>query len=156
MIRRRALAASIRTKIGNHTFRATGITAYLKNGGRIEVAQQMAAHESARTTGLYDRRGDEVTMEEVRELRFEEIYGGTDQRRIAGAYCRAGAPGGQKKNAGALSFKVSDKGAVSVYGMGRFPVTLYYEQWLRLLGAADELLAFLEENKSKLKLKEEA
>ena len=63
---------------------------------------------------------------------------------------------GQKKSAGALSFKVSDKGAVSVYGMGRFPVTLYYEQWLRLLGAADELRAFLEENKSRLKLKEEA
>jgi hypothetical protein len=51
---------------------------------------------------------------------------------------------------------VSDKGAVSVYGMGRFPVTLYYEQWLRLLGAADELRSFLEENKSRLKLKEEA
>jgi len=59
------------------------------------------------------------------------------------------------KRAGALSFKVSDKGAVSVYGMGRFPVTLYYEQWQRLLGAADELRSFLEENKSRLKLKEE-
>ena len=63
---------------------------------------------------------------------------------------------GQKKSAGALSFKVSDKGAVSVYGMGRFPVTLYYEQWLRLLSAAEQLQAFLEENKSRLKLKEEA
>jgi hypothetical protein len=62
---------------------------------------------------------------------------------------------GQRKSAGALSFKVSDKGAVSVYGMGRFPVTLYYEQWLRLLGAADELRTFLEENKGKLKLKDE-
>ena len=59
----------------------------------------------------------------------------------------------KKKSAGALSFKVSDKGAVSVYGLGRFPVTLYYEQWLRLLGAADELRTFLEENKSDLKLK---
>jgi hypothetical protein len=56
MIRRRALAAGIKTEIGCHTFRATGITAYLKNGGRLEIAQQMAAHESARTTGLYDRR----------------------------------------------------------------------------------------------------
>jgi integrase/recombinase XerD len=56
MIRRRARAAGIKTEIGCHTFRATGITAYLKNGGRLEVAQQMAAHESARTTGLYDRR----------------------------------------------------------------------------------------------------
>jgi hypothetical protein len=58
------------------------------------------------------------------------------------------------KKAGLLSFRVSDKGAVSVYGMGRFPVTLYYEQWQRLLSAADELRSFLEENKSKLKLKE--
>lgn len=62
---------------------------------------------------------------------------------------------GKKKNAGTLSFKVSEKGAVSAYGMGRFPVTLYYEQWLKLLGAADELRAFLEDNKGKLKLKEE-
>jgi hypothetical protein len=62
---------------------------------------------------------------------------------------------GKKKNVGSLSFKVSDKGAVSVYGMGRFPVTLYYEQWLKLLGAAEELRAFLEENRSRLKLKEE-
>jgi hypothetical protein len=62
----------------------------------------------------------------------------------------------QKKTPGPLSFKVSDKGAVSVYGMGRFPVTLYYEQWLRLLGVADELRAFLEENKSHLKLKQES
>ena len=61
----------------------------------------------------------------------------------------------QKKSVGTLSFKVSDKGAVSVYGMGRFPVTLYYEQWLRLLGAAGELRAFLEENKHRLKLKED-
>jgi len=60
MIRRRALKAGIATEIGCHTFRATGITAYLKNGGRLEIAQQMAAHESARTTGLYDRRSDEV------------------------------------------------------------------------------------------------
>ena len=62
----------------------------------------------------------------------------------------------QKKNIGTLSFKVSEKGAVSVYGMGRFPVTLYYEQWLKLLGAAGELKVFLEENKNRLKLKEDA
>ena len=65
MIRRRAAAAGIETKIGCHTFRATGITAYLKNGGRLEVAQQIAAHESSRTTGLYDRRGDEISLHEV-------------------------------------------------------------------------------------------
>jgi integrase/recombinase XerD len=68
MIRRRARAAGIRTKIGCHTFRATGITAYLRNGGRLEVAQQMAAHESPRTTGLYDRRGDDVSLDEVEKI----------------------------------------------------------------------------------------
>ena len=57
------------------------------------------------------------------------------------------------KRSGRLEFKVSEKGAVSVYGLGRFPVTLYYEQWKRLLGMSDELQAFLEENKGKLKLK---
>ena len=62
---------------------------------------------------------------------------------------------GQKKS-GVLDFRVGEKGGVSVYGLGRFPVTLYYEQWIRLLEAAPELKAFLEEQKSegKLKLKE--
>jgi integrase/recombinase XerD len=68
MIRRRALLAGIKTEIGCHTFRATGITAYLKNGGKLEVAQQMAAHESSRTTGLYDRRNDEVSLDEVERI----------------------------------------------------------------------------------------
>ena len=68
MVRRRAADAGIATKIGNHTFRATGITAYLKNGGKLEVAQQMAAHESARTTGLYDRRGDDISLDEVERI----------------------------------------------------------------------------------------
>lgn len=58
------------------------------------------------------------------------------------------------KQAGALSFKVSEKGAVSVYGMGRFPVTLYYEQWNRLLEVGPKLKEFMEENRSRLKLKE--
>jgi hypothetical protein len=57
------------------------------------------------------------------------------------------------KKSGRLEFRVSEKGGVSVYGLGRFPVTLYYEQWQRLLGAVPELQGFLEENKSKLKLK---
>jgi hypothetical protein len=56
----------------------------------------------------------------------------------------------------ALEFRVSDKGGVSVYGLGRFPVTLYYEQWSRLLDHTDELRTFMEENKSKLKLKPRA
>lgn len=59
---------------------------------------------------------------------------------------------GSKKE-GSLEFKVGEKGGVSVYGLGRFPVTLYYEQWVRLLDSADRLRAFLEENRSKLKLK---
>jgi hypothetical protein len=57
---------------------------------------------------------------------------------------------------GTLDFRVSQKGAASVYGLGRFPVTLYYEQWIRLLDAADRLRAFLEENKSQMKLKDTA
>jgi hypothetical protein len=58
-----------------------------------------------------------------------------------------------KKRSGAMEFRVSEKGGVSVYGLGRFPVTLYYEQWVRLLDASENLRQFLEENKGKLKLK---
>jgi site-specific recombinase XerD len=68
MIRRRAMQAGIKTLIGNHTFRATGITQYLRNGGRRELAQQMAAHESPRTTALYDRRDDKVAVDEVERI----------------------------------------------------------------------------------------
>lgn len=57
------------------------------------------------------------------------------------------------RKSGKLEFKVSEKGGVSVYGLGRFPVTLYYEQWIRLLDSADALRAFVEENKGRLKLK---
>ena len=53
-----------------------------------------------------------------------------------------------------ISLKVSEKGAVSVYGMGRFPVTLYKEQWLRLMDMSQEIRTFLEENNDKLKTKE--
>jgi integrase len=56
------------TKVGCHSFRATGITEYLRNGGKLEVAQQMANHESARTTGLYDRRNDQVSLDEVERI----------------------------------------------------------------------------------------
>jgi hypothetical protein len=59
-----------------------------------------------------------------------------------------------KKRSGAMEFRVSEKGGVSVYGLGRFPVTLYYEQWTRLLEAVPDLKVFIEENKSKLKLKQ--
>jgi integrase len=68
MIQRRAAAAGIETKIGNPSFRATGITAYLKNGGSLEKAASMANHASTRTTQLYDRRADEVTLDEVERV----------------------------------------------------------------------------------------
>jgi site-specific recombinase XerD len=65
MIQRRAKSAGVTTRVGNHTFRATGVTAYLKNGGTLERAAQMANHASIRTTQLYDRRAEEVTLDEV-------------------------------------------------------------------------------------------
>jgi integrase len=67
MIGRRA-AAGIATKLGNHSFRATGITAYLKNGGTLEKAVAMANHASTRTTQLYDRRRDELSLDEVERI----------------------------------------------------------------------------------------
>jgi integrase/recombinase XerD len=70
MIQRRALAAGLRTKISAHSFRATGITTYLQNGGKLEIAQRMAGHESSRTTGLYDRRDDTVALDEVERIAF--------------------------------------------------------------------------------------
>ena len=68
MIGRRAEDAGVRTKVCCHSFRATGITEYLRNGGKLEVAQQMANHESARTTGLYDRRDDQISLDEVERI----------------------------------------------------------------------------------------
>ena len=59
-----------------------------------------------------------------------------------------------ERRTGELEFRVGEKGGVSVYGLGRFPVTLYYEQWTRLLNAAEKLREFLEANKNRLKLKE--
>jgi integrase len=67
MVQRRAGAAGMRISIGNHTFRATGITAYLEADGSLENAQDMANHESPRTK-LYDRTGDEVTLDEVERI----------------------------------------------------------------------------------------
>ncbi len=69
MIRRRAAAAGIRTRIGNHSFRATGITAYLGNGGTLEQAAAMANHASTRTTQLYDRRREAIGLDEVERIR---------------------------------------------------------------------------------------
>jgi integrase/recombinase XerC len=64
----KVLQSGIETKIGYHSFRATGITAYLKNGGTLEKAASMANHASTRTTQLYDRRSDEVTLDEVERV----------------------------------------------------------------------------------------
>jgi len=69
VITRRRNAAGIATKLGNHSFRATGITAYLKNGGTLEKAAQMANHASTRTTQLYDRRREELSLDDVERIR---------------------------------------------------------------------------------------
>ena len=70
MIRRRAKAAGLPATVCCHTFRATGITTYLENGGTIENAQAIAAHASPRTTKLYDRTSDEITLDEVERIRI--------------------------------------------------------------------------------------
>jgi integrase/recombinase XerD len=68
MIKRRAKKVGLGDRICCHTFRATGITAYLENGGTVEGAQAIAAHESPRTTKLYDRTSDEITLDEVERI----------------------------------------------------------------------------------------
>jgi integrase/recombinase XerD len=68
MLQRRARDACIPTAVCNHTFRATGITAYLDNGGSLENAQAMAAHESPCPTKLYDRTDDQITLGEVEKI----------------------------------------------------------------------------------------
>ena len=68
MIRRRAAAAAIETRLGNHSFRATGIMAYLKNGGTLEKAAAMANHASTRTMQLYDPRRDELSVDKIERI----------------------------------------------------------------------------------------
>ena len=68
MIKRRARQAGLATHICCYTFRATGITAYLENGGSLEHAQRIAAHESVRTTKLYDRTSDAITLNEIERI----------------------------------------------------------------------------------------
>jgi integrase len=68
MIKRCAKEAGIKTEISSHSFRATGITAYLENGGTIEHAQAIAAHESPRTTRLYDRTSDAISLDEIEKI----------------------------------------------------------------------------------------
>jgi hypothetical protein len=148
--------AGIRIKIGNHTFRARGIRAYLENGGRLESPSSCDSRILHAPPGGMIAAAMRSTSKTWRELELRNFMAEPSKEELLARIAELERQMGKKKNAGALSFKVSDKGAVSVYGMGRFPVTLYYEQWLKLLGAADELRAFLDENKSQLKLKEEA
>ncbi|MBX9626134.1 MAG: site-specific integrase [Gemmataceae bacterium] len=70
MVKRRAAAAGLGDRICNHSFRASGITNFLENGGTVEKAQQIAAHESPRTTKLYDRTDDRLTLDEIERVRF--------------------------------------------------------------------------------------
>jgi len=67
-------AAGIRTRIGNHTFRTTGITGYLKNGGTLEKAAMIANHASTRATQLYARRSDEISLDEVERILIEPLH----------------------------------------------------------------------------------
>jgi len=70
IVQRRAKDAGLLGNICNHSFRATGITVYLENGGALETAAHIAAHESPRTTKLYDRTADNITLEEIERIRF--------------------------------------------------------------------------------------
>jgi integrase/recombinase XerD len=70
MVKRRARKAGLPPRICNHTFRATGITAYLEEGGTIEKAQQIACHESPKTTKLYDRTSDQIDLDEIERIRI--------------------------------------------------------------------------------------
>jgi len=68
MVKKRAFEAGITAKVSPHSVRGTGITAYLENGGTIEHAQQIAAHQSPRTTKLYDRTNDLITLDEIERI----------------------------------------------------------------------------------------
>ncbi len=70
MVKRRARDAGLPDNTTNHTFRATGITVYLENGGTIENARNIAAHASIKTTQTYDRREDRITLDEISKIRL--------------------------------------------------------------------------------------
>ena len=80
MVRRRARDAGIETAIGNHSFRAIGITDYLERGGDINIAKRMAGHSNVKTTELYDRRGDEVSFSEIEQSGRLDIGQMTEQK----------------------------------------------------------------------------
>lgn len=68
MVKRRALLAGLPAEICNHTFRGTGITEFLKNGGELEAAARIAGHDSTRTTQIYDRSEQEITLDEIERI----------------------------------------------------------------------------------------
>src|ERR1700733_1792191 len=117
---------------------------------RQEMSILCPCDERAGTRGLTDIRYNRIVSAITEggfmtEPSYEEL-----KSRVAELEKQGGG-----RRSGALEFRVGEKGGVSVYGLGRFPVTLYYEQWTRLLDAGEKLREFLEENKAKLKLKDQ-
>ena len=112
---------------------------------RDEEYRQRCRYEVARLQELFQSEGKTHTrgVNHMTEPTYEEL-----KAKLAELEAK------QQRGDG-VTFKVSDKGGVSVYGLGRFPVTLYYEQWVRLLDKAQDLRGFLEQNKGKLKLKDQ-
>ena len=104
MIYRRAKQAGIATQIGCHTFRATGITIYLTNGGTLEKAQMMAAHSSPRTTKLYDRTNDAVSLDEV------EAHDPREKARLGSPGSAPGTPGSRSSGPRLASSRQARKG----------------------------------------------
>src|SRR5271155_3748398 len=123
------------------TERLCEIAGRKSRGGDLEETKLVGCDELSRELNF--RRVTKKGARKMSEPSKEELLA-----RIAELEKQAGS---RKK--GSLEFRVGEKGGVSVYGLGRFPVTLYYEQWIRLLDVGTELRAFLEENKRKLKLK---
>jgi hypothetical protein len=109
---------------------------------RNEGYRQRCHYEVGRLQRLFESEAHKHKVNRMTEPTYEEL-----KARVAELE--------KQKHIGSLQFKVSEKGGVSVYGLGRFPVTLYYEQWARLLGAVEELRGFLQTNKAKLKLKDQ-
>jgi hypothetical protein len=125
-------AREINVSAAENANREIGVTSF-----RIDfLAFSSARGEKTGDTGVEESTMTEPTKEELL-ARIAEL-----EKQTGGA-----------KRSGALEFRVGEKGGVSVYGLGRFPVTLYYEQWIRLLDVGDGLRTFLEENKHRLKLK---
>jgi hypothetical protein len=115
----------------------------MKDCGRSGLDSE--GSECSRERPMRERR-EETTMSEETTEQSE-----LERLRVENARLKS-----QGARAGSLTVKVSEKGAVSVYGLGRFPVTLYQEQWDKLLGQIDELRAFIESNRASLKKKDAA